>query len=61
MSDTSWIVWDCEIWHVECLARRRGWELRAENPGETLPDRSINRYEPDARDPGFILRSRAIN
>lgn len=53
--DASWIVWNDAIWHVECLARRRGWDLRAENPADVLPDRSINRHEPDGRDPGYTV------
>lgn len=52
-TDTSWIVWDGHLWHVECLARRRGWNMSAADPADTLPNRSVNRYQPDAREPGY--------
>lgn len=60
-TDASWIVWDGHVWHVECIARRRGWELRAQDPVDTLPDLSVNRYQSGTRKLSWPLGSRALN
>lgn len=56
----GWIVWNHELWHVACLARRRGWRLDAADPASVLPDLSVRRHEADAREPGYSAPTRTV-
>lgn len=50
--DQPWMAWRGDLYHTDCIARRRGWRLEGP-PADVLPNLSVTRHEPDARDPGY--------